>query len=108
MSELDELRAKRRDLQSRVAELLGEVGEIDQKLKPLELEESRADHPCSCVRLNSDIGVNDMGDVEAKRRRSFVAGHATNLVAELLSADRDCPKCAGTGVPKSAKEGDSC
>ena len=96
MSELDELRAKRRDLQSQVAELLGEVGEVDQKLKPLEQEESRAEHPCSCVRLNSDIGVNDMGDAEESRRRTFGLG----LVAELLSADRDCPKCEGTGVPK--------
>ncbi|KKL52098.1 hypothetical protein LCGC14_2288910 [marine sediment metagenome] len=96
MSELDELRKERRGLQSRVAELLGEVGEIDQKLKPLEREESRAEHPCSCVRLNSDIGVNDMGVAEAMRRRTFGIG----LVAELLSADRDCLECAGTGVPK--------
>lgn len=99
MSELEELRAKRRDLQDRVAELLGEVGEIDQKLKPLELEESRADHPCSCVRLNSDMGVNDMGAAEGMRRRSFGLG----LVAELLSADRDCLKCGGTGVPKEGE-----
>ncbi len=96
MSELEELREERQGLQSRVAELLREVGEIDQKLKPLELEESHAEHPCSCVRLNSDIGVNDMGAVGAKRRRSFGLG----LVAELLSADLDCSKCGGTGVPK--------
>ncbi len=99
MSELEKLRAKRRGLQSRVAELLGEVGKIDQKLKPLEQEESRAEHPCSCVRLNREIGVDNMGSAEENRRRTFGLG----LVVELLSADRDCPKCAGTGVPKGEK-----
>ncbi len=96
MSKLEELRAKRRDLQNQVAELLGEVGELDQKLKPLEQEESRAEHPCSCVRLNREIGVDNMGSAEENRRRTFGLG----LVVELLSADRDCLECAGTGVPK--------
>lgn len=94
MSELDELREERRVLMSR-------INQISKKVDRLEQEKSRAEHPCSCVRLNREIDVGDMGSAEANRRRTFGLG----FVGELLSADLDCSKCAGTGVPREEEAG---
>lgn len=89
--QIDGLRKERRKLQER-------TNEIDETLSTLELAESQASHPCSCVRLNRDIDVVTSADVQNRRREVFGLG----VVADLLSADLDCPKCGGTGVPKEA------
>lgn len=86
---IDELESHRRDLHR---QLDVNVDEINR----LWLEDSREEHPCTCVRLNKDIGVIDMHSSVIRRRCTFGIG----LVAELISADRDCALCHGTGVPK--------
>lgn len=84
------------DLGEQRQKLLREVDAINEASRLLWLEDSREDHPCSCVRLNREIGVHDMSDTENRYRRTFGIG----LVAELLSADKECPLCRGTGVPE--------
>lgn len=85
---IDELWAKRQALHRELDAVIGEEN-------ALWLEESRKDHQCSCVRLNKDIEVFDMGDVEKRKRRTFGIGP----VAELISADEDCALCGGSGKP---------
>ena len=48
---------------------------------------------CSCVRMNSAIGIHDMGQQERANRYGMGAG----LVSNTYSTDRSCTKCGGTG-----------
>lgn len=56
----------------------------------------REEHPCPCVRLNSELGIADSRAQAHAQRRGIGLG----LVAETLSADARCPLCGGSGVPR--------
>lgn len=92
---LESKRARLRELNARDNHLMRQVHEVREERRKLQLEISREVHPCSCVRLNGEIQVYDMKEHERRRRETFGLG----LVAELLSADKDCPHCHGSGVP---------
>lgn len=62
----------------------------------LELARDRMRYTCLCVRLNSDIGIHDMGAQEKAGRYGLRAG---GLVSGGLSAACACPVCHGSGVP---------
>lgn len=87
---IDELWAQRQ-------ELYRQIGLLDKERKRLEDDDLKAEHPCQCVRLNRDIGVHDMGELARKQRQTLEAG---GLVSEGYSADRNCARCGGTGMPK--------
>lgn len=92
----DRLHARISVLWEERSTLMSRVDIIDKERRRLLMTQSRQDHSCKCVRLNSEIGVFNMSDTEARRRATFGAG----FVQELLSADRDCLSCDGTGVPQ--------
>jgi len=72
-----------------------EISELVVERNKLELEEARASHTCSCVKLNGDIEIYDMVEQERRGRRGLQLG----TVAETLSARKDCRTCGGTGKP---------
>ncbi len=85
------LRAESRSLQTR-RDL------IHKMLDKLELEQAWEDHPCTCVKLNGDIGIYDMMEQERRNRRGLGFG----FVSHCLSAIKNCPKCEGKGIPQLA------
>lgn len=90
--QLAALFAKRRDLNA-------QIDLLDKETRSLRMVQSRQDHPCGCVRLNGEIGVNTMRDAETHRRTTFGLG----FVSELLSADINCAMCEGSGVPTAVQ-----
>jgi len=62
----------------------------------LEFARDRMKYTCPCVRLNSDMGIHDMGDQERRGRYGLRAG---GLVSNCLSAQLACPNCHGSGMP---------
>lgn len=50
--------------------------------------------PCTCVRLNRELGIFTLVDQERANRCSSETG----LVADSRSARKDCPLCKGTGA----------
>src|SRR5574342_467753 len=91
---IDELREERWRLQSR-------IDIIDKEVRQLTRADTFAEHSCTCVRANRDINVFDTRTVERARRN--VVGIGGGFIADLVSADRDCKRCDGTGVPKAAE-----
>jgi len=79
-----------------IQRLQGEINELVAERKKLELEEAKQNHTCSCVKLNRDIEIYDMVEQERRGRRGLQLG---GLVAETLSARKDCRTCGGTGKP---------
>lgn len=78
-------------------ELYRQISLLNKERKRLEDDDLKAEHPCQCVRLNRDIGVYDMAE-QARKQRQFI--EPGGLVSEGYSADRNCARCRGTGVPK--------
>ncbi len=69
--------------------------ELTAEMTQLSFEDEIEHYSCECVRENRDIGVFDMLQQQEANRRPLGLG----LVADTLSADRDCPICKGEGAP---------
>ena len=78
--------------------LSNRISEIDREYNIERVRESRLEHPCECVKLNSDINVFTMPDLAIHHRHALMY---TGAVSEILSADAQCCKCEGTGIPIS-------
>lgn len=70
--------------------------ELGREIHQLRLDDVREEYPCTCVKLNSDIEIFDMAE-QARRNRNCLA--VTGMVAECLTARKDCEWCSGTGKP---------
>lgn len=86
---IQQAQAERQQLQSKVDALSKEIAE-------LRLAEERDEHPCSCVKLNRDVEIYDMGEQARRGREPLSCG---GFVADTLSARKDCEYCQGTGKP---------
>lgn len=80
--------------------LQSQIDKLDKEMDKLRMEQSREDHPCSCVKLNGDISIFDMVEQERRGRTGLGFG----FVSETLSCDKDCQVCHGTGKPGSKEE----
>ncbi len=70
--------------------------ELAEERQKLEHEQFKEEHPCSCVKLNGDIEVYDMGEQARRGRVALQLG----AVYATHSARKDCETCGGTGKPK--------
>jgi hypothetical protein len=86
---IQQLRAEADKLRKKSDELYGEI-------KLLSLEQSKEEHPCTCVKLNRDIEVFDMQEQERRGRVPLSMG---GFVMDNLSAIKNCRECNGTGKP---------
>lgn len=86
---IQQAQAERQQLQTKVDALSKEIAE-------LRLAEERDEHPCSCVKLNRDVEIYDMGEQERRGRVPLSVG---GFVADTLTARKDCQECGGTGKP---------
>lgn len=86
---IQQAQAERQQLQSKVDALSKEIAE-------LRLAEEKDEHPCSCVKLNKDVEIYDMGEQERRGRNPLSCG---GFVADTLTARKDCEYCHGTGKP---------
>lgn len=93
-------KARIREIDTLCQSLQRQLDILHDELKELRLEQSIEDHPCPCVKLNSDIEVYDMIEQERHGRRGLGFG----LVAETLSAIKLCEVCKGTGIPGGRKD----
>lgn len=66
----------------------GEIARRDSERRAADV----ATH-CSCVRMNSAIGIHDVG----QQARANRYGMGFGLVSNTYSADKSCTKCGGTG-----------
>lgn len=88
-------------INARISEIDDERWKLIQRRKVLEQNRALRKFTCVCVRLGKDISVTDMSEQEAAGRRGLQIG----LVAETLSALKNCPVCRGSGMPtKTAKK----
>lgn len=87
---LQELRAKARSFTE-------QLNEINTEIAKLDLEQRKEEHPCTCVKLNSDVEIYDMQEQERRGRNPLSCG---GWVANTLSARKDCLTCKGTGKPQ--------
>jgi hypothetical protein len=90
------LRGKAKLLQEQIDPINTQIKSIEDDIKVVDMAINHLKHPCPCVRLNEDIGVFDMIQQDKANRNPFGLGY----VAACLSADKNCPICHGTGVPK--------
>lgn len=90
------LREKVRTLQEKIDPIATAIKAIEDDIKVIDMEINHLKHPCPCVRLNEDIGVLDVIQQDKSHRNPFGLGY----VGACLSADKNCPICHGTGVPK--------
>jgi hypothetical protein len=88
-------------MNKRVVEIDAELSSLGRKQtellnerRTLLLDQALRLHSCDCVRVNQDLGVYDTGTQERLGRAPLGIG----LVSEILSADKDCQVCKGTGV----------
>lgn len=81
---------------SKAEVLQTELDELRRQRVALDLEVSREDHPCSCVKLNKDIEIYDTMEQERRGRVGLSLG---GWVSETLSARKDCEYCKGKGIP---------
>lgn len=98
-SESDELSR----INARISEIDEERYKLVRRRQVLERGRALRKFTCVCVRLGRDIDVTNMSEQEAAGRRGLQIG----LVAETLSALKDCPSCRGSGIPtwkKTAKK----
>jgi|SRR5271157_1667800 len=86
---IQELRSEARTLQT-------QVDTLHKECNALELEQQKYDHPCTCVKLNRDVEIFDMGEQSRRGRTPLSMG---GFVADCLSAREDCDTCKGTGIP---------
>jgi len=84
---IQELRKSARILQRQIDDLHDEIS-------ALELKQTQYDHPCTCVRLNKEIGIHDMIMQDTAGRRGLTGG---GWVSDTLSAVKSCVRCNGTG-----------
>lgn len=91
---------------ARIQEIDAECARLQRSLDTLYAERKklmmlgkREEYSCSCVRLNSEIGIFDMIEQEESNRNGIGCG----LVSETLSALKCCPNCSGTGKPNTRK-----
>jgi len=87
------------ELKEESHKLLLQRDKVHDELSKLERDLSFENHPCTCVKLNRDIEIYNMGEQERRKRRGIGFG----LVAETLSALMFCPECEGTGIPKTCQ-----
>jgi hypothetical protein len=97
MSNLQEIRI--RQINTELDRLDKERFALLKEKNDLLLARSKTQHSCSCVRLNRDINITNIGDQIRANRRGLGLG----LVAETLSADCGCPFCKGTGIPQNGE-----
>jgi hypothetical protein len=64
-----------------------------QKIAKMRAREDKKRFNCSCVRLNADLGIEDMAEQHAAGRNGLGLGY----VSETLSALASCAICGGTG-----------
>lgn len=76
-----------------------ELNALQDEISRLELDRDRERYNCSCVRLNSDIGIGDIHEQERRGRTGCTLG----WVARTLSALKDCSVCHGSGVAEETK-----
>lgn len=92
----DEVLQRRiKSLTKRRNDLSARMQQTDNELNVARLELSKLNHPCACVVFNSDIGVYSAETQDKVGRVGLEAG----LVANTLSARRECTICNGTGKP---------
>jgi hypothetical protein len=91
---------KLRDLAAERQRLSNRITEIDREYNVERVRECRLEHPCECVKLNSDIDVFTVSDLAAQHRHALMY---TGTVSEILSAGTHCCKCEGTGIPISGR-----
>jgi len=91
---------KLRELTAERQRLSNRISEIDAEYNDERVRECRLEHPCECVKLNSDIKVFTMSDLTCQKRHALMY---TGAVSEILSADELCRKCEGTGIPISGR-----
>ncbi len=84
---IHKMRAERTELNKKISEL-------DVQLTKLELENNKEHFNCPCVQLNKDIGIYSSGDQVRAGRCACAFG---GLVADTLSAEKNCPMCKGWG-----------
>lgn len=94
-------KARIQELRSKADKLRKELDELHTEIKKLDMEQRKEDHPCTCVKLNGDVEIYDMGEQERRGRNPLSIG---SFVADTLSARRDCTICNGTGVPGKKKD----
>jgi hypothetical protein len=90
-------------INARIAEIDDERFKLIRRRQVLERNRALRKFTCVCVRLGKDIDVTNMSEQEAAGRHGLQIG----LVAETLSALKDCPSCRGSGIPtwkKTAKK----
>ena len=90
-------------INARISEIDDERWKLIQRRKVLERNRALRKFTCVCVRLGKDINVTNMTEQEVAGRHGLQIG----LVAETLSALKNCPSCRGSGIPtwkKSAKK----
>lgn len=86
-------------IRARIAEIDSERYKLLQRCKVLEQTRALRKFTCVCVRLGKDIRVTNMSEQEAAGRTGLQCG----LVAETLSALKNCPACRGSGIPSWKK-----
>lgn len=92
-------------IKERMTQLEGWIFLVDRCLREMRAEyyalkdqKVMAEHPCTCVKRNAEIGIHTMTQHALACRE--ILGYSC-LVPEQITADRRCPDCLGTGKPKT-------
>jgi hypothetical protein len=91
------LRQQVKALQEQIDPIAAQIKVVEDDIRVIDLKINHLKHPCSCVKLNEDMGVRDMIQQAKANRNPFGLGY----VGACLSADKNCSLCHGTGVPLS-------
>jgi hypothetical protein len=97
MATLEQLYKQRAALREQTRELEEQIKTISTEMTKVNTQIDLLNFPCSCVRLNVGLDIWNIGLQESRNRNGLTVGFP---VADTLSADRSCPICHGTGVPK--------
>jgi hypothetical protein len=92
---LEQLHKQRAELRVQVREKMDQVRSISAQIERVELEIQHLNYPCQCVQPNKQLGISNMIEQEQQHRNPLDLG----AVCDVLSADKDCPICHGSGVP---------
>lgn len=96
LDDSDQQESRRSALVGELADLKRRSFAVEEELSSLEMLQALNRYTCSCVNLNSKMGIHDMAEQELRGRIGLQLG----VVSETLSAARSCPDCGGSGVPR--------
>jgi hypothetical protein len=88
--------ARMQEIDNESRQLRKKLDALHEERSKLRLAQEKEEHPCECVRLNKDVEIFDMVEQERRGRHPLSCG---GMVADTLTARKDCQECGGTGKP---------